>query len=90
MIPHMSHEDLKQIGVKTFGQRFLIISAGNKLNLVAKEDTVEENENTFHDPTNPAAENIPDKLSISDILEVKLPYERSYSSADHTVLCQGG
>ena len=53
MIPHMSHEDLKQIGVKTFGQRFLIISAGNKLNLVAKEDTVEEN--TFHDTTNPVA-----------------------------------
>ena len=79
MIPHMSHEDLKQIGVKTFGQRFLIISAGNKLNLVAKEDTVEEN--TFHDTTNPVAEEIPDKFSITDILEVQLPYERSYSSA---------
>ena len=66
MIPHMSHEDLKQIGVKTFGQRFLIISAGNKLNLVAKEDTVEEN--NFHDPTNPVAEDIPDKFSITDTL----------------------
>ena len=78
MIPHMSHEDLKQIGVKTFGQRFLIISAGNKLNLVAKEDTKEEN--NFHE-TNPMAEDIPDKFSITDIMEVQLPYERSYSSA---------
>ena len=46
---------------------------------MAKEYTVEEN--NFPDPTNPVAEDIPDKFSITDILEVQLLYERSYSSA---------
>ena len=46
---------------------------------VAKEDTVEEN-TTCHDPTNPVAEDFPDKFSITDILEVQLPYKRSDST----------
>ena len=31
MIPKLDHNDLKELGVKTFGQRFKIINAGKLL-----------------------------------------------------------
>ena len=49
IIPEMDHEDLKEIGVKTFGQRFKIIAAGKKIKSVfgTKEDTIVEIRPTY-------------------------------------------
>ena len=81
MIPKMDHEDLKEIGVKTFGQRFKIVAAGKTLNSIfgTKEDTIVEVGPTYsNEPV--LADEIPDNFSITNILAANLPYERTYSS----------
>ena len=69
MIPEMDHEDLKEIGVKTFGQRFKIIAAGKKIKSVfgTKEATIVEVRLTYSiEPV--LVEETPDNFSITDIL----------------------
>ena len=81
MIPEKDHEDMKEVGVKTFGQRFKIVAAGKTINSIfgTKEDTIVEVGPTYsNEPV--LADETPDNFSITNILAANLPYERTYSS----------
>ena len=89
MIPKLDHNDLKELGVKTFGQRFKIINAGKLLGdvinnekgsaVVSYDNNTDEDIMNVHKNSIESAENS-EELSLTKILNVKLPYERTYSS----------
>ena len=69
MIPEKDHEDMKEVGVKTFGQRYKIIAAGKTIKSVfeTKEDTIVEVGPTYsNEPV--LVDETPDNFSITDIL----------------------
>ena len=80
MIPEKD-QDMKEVGVKTFGQRYKIIAAGKTIKSVfeTKEDTIVEVGPTYsNEPV--LVDETPDNFSITDILAANLSYERMFSS----------
>ena len=72
MILEMDHEDMKEVGVKTFGQRYKIIAAGKTIKSVfeTKEDTIVEVGPTYsNEPV--LVDETPDNFSITDIYPMK-------------------